>query len=473
MSETDGQMLGITVLPEYFQVEGVERVLDNCQDVAGATAITTSPYVMRLSNSEEGQREPPIDAGAGDVRLLDRPLWGKRELFVSTSPSFHANKSLYINTCYQPPQGDKLTETEGEVVAEALSMMKSRGLKTFFQVQAAIPPGYRVQFSGVVKKDEPLLPNGRQVDNRVAANASLASEDVLNYQIALIKDLFQQYPNVDGVRIDWPEYPPYKLDSAFLDFNPQVSRWCLDEKEFSDIRQVVSEAYHWLHGNLTDEHVRELTSLEALSDTFHNLGFHQGLSQWLKLKQRLVTNYIERVRTALDDSGFKDRLLVPHAFPPPFHYLSGIDYGAIGEFSDHIAVKMYTMHWSMIARFYLDQLAQANPSTKEDALIKMVYSLLEISDEPGPSEIQNVKYPGPDDPQLPTAKVQQKKFAVAQQQAGDTQLAALVHGYGPVEEFASRFRTAYKAAGNFAWVNRYCYLSDSKLRVLGEITHGS
>ena len=41
MSETDGQMLGITVLPEYFQVEGVERVLDNCQDVAGATAITT------------------------------------------------------------------------------------------------------------------------------------------------------------------------------------------------------------------------------------------------------------------------------------------------------------------------------------------------------------------------------------------------------------------------------------------------
>ena len=473
MSETDRQMLGITVLPEYFQVEGVERVLDNCQRVAGATAITTSPYVMRLSNPKEGQREPPIDAGAGEVRLLDRPLWGKRELFVNTSPSFHANKSLYSNTCYQPPQGDELTDAEGEVVAAALSMMKSRGLKSYFQVQAAIPPGYRVQFSGVLRKDEPLLPNGCQVDNRVAANASLASEDVLNYQIALIKDLFQQYPSVDGVRIDWPEYPPYKLDSAFLDFNPQVRRWCAEEKVFLEIKQVVAEAYHWLHGNLSQKNVRELTSIEALSDLFHDLGLHRGLSQWLKLKQRLVTNYIGRIREALDDSGFKDKLLVPHAFPPPFHYLSGVDYGAIGRFSDHIAVKMYTMHWSMIARFYLDQIAHANPTIEEAALIKMVYSLLEISDEPGPPEIRSVKYPGPDDPQLPTAKVQQEKFAVAQQQAGDTQLAALVHGYGPVAQFANRFRTAYEAAGNFAWVNRYCYLNDSKLRVLGEIVHAS
>ena len=82
MSETSSKMLGITVLPEYFQVEGIETVLDNCQNIAGANAITTSPYVMRLAATGEGQREPPIDAGAGAVRILDRPLWGKRELHV-------------------------------------------------------------------------------------------------------------------------------------------------------------------------------------------------------------------------------------------------------------------------------------------------------------------------------------------------------------------------------------------------------
>ena len=106
-------MLGITVLPEYFQVEGIEPVLDNCQYVAGADAVTTSPYVMRLAADGEGQREPPVDAGAGAVRILDRPLWGRRELQVSTSPSFNANRSLYSKTCYEPPVGDRFTDEGG------------------------------------------------------------------------------------------------------------------------------------------------------------------------------------------------------------------------------------------------------------------------------------------------------------------------------------------------------------------------
>ena len=55
MSGTSSKMLGITVLPEYFQVEGIEPVLDNCQNIAGANAITTSPYVMRLAATGEGQ----------------------------------------------------------------------------------------------------------------------------------------------------------------------------------------------------------------------------------------------------------------------------------------------------------------------------------------------------------------------------------------------------------------------------------
>ena len=464
-------MLGITVLPEYFQVEGVEHVLDNCQDVARANAITTSPYVMRLSTAEEGQREPPIDAGAGEVRLLDRPLWGKRQLFVKTSPSFHANKKLYENTCYSPPLGDEYTDAEGEIVATALAAMKGRGLKTFFQVQAAIPPGYRVQFSGVLDKDEPLMPQGQRVENRVAANASLASQDILNYQIALMTDLFQQYPDVDGLRIDWPEYPPYKLDSVFLDFNNQVSHWCADEDEFTQIRDGLIEVYHWSHGKLSNEIVTKLTDLESLQEEFCNLGLHEVIGKWLSLKKRLVTNYIGRIRAAMDESGFKDKLLVPHAFPPPFHRISGIDYQAVGDFADHIAVKMYTMHWSMIARFYLDQLAHRNPTVDEAALVQMVYSLLDISDSTGPEKIEDVKYPGPLDPQLPTTIVQQRKFDQAQDEAGDTQIAALVHGYGPVDEFAQRFRLAYNASGQFAWVNRYCYLSDDKLRVLGEIIH--
>ena len=68
--------LGVTVMPEWIQAEGIEQVLDNLER-AGATAVATSPYVMTESDADDAGREPPIDAGAGKVRLLDRLLWGK------------------------------------------------------------------------------------------------------------------------------------------------------------------------------------------------------------------------------------------------------------------------------------------------------------------------------------------------------------------------------------------------------------
>src|SRR4051812_15710308 len=73
--------LGVTVMPEWFQHEGVEPVLDRLQAM-GVGAIATSPYVMAPCGEGEGAREPPADGEAGKVRPLDRPLWGRRELWV-------------------------------------------------------------------------------------------------------------------------------------------------------------------------------------------------------------------------------------------------------------------------------------------------------------------------------------------------------------------------------------------------------
>src|SRR5687767_4595749 len=95
----DRRFLGITVMPEYVQNEGIDAVLDNLVR-AGATALATSPYVMAPANEQTGGREPPDDAGAGSVRLLDRPLWGRRELFVRTAPSFVPDKRLYQGLRY-------------------------------------------------------------------------------------------------------------------------------------------------------------------------------------------------------------------------------------------------------------------------------------------------------------------------------------------------------------------------------------
>jgi hypothetical protein len=115
----------------------------------------------------------------------------------------------YDGLRYRPAEADAHTRKDGGIVAEALQQAKARGFETHLQVQAAIPPGYRVQFGGPVTEDRPCLPDGTSPVGRVDNNGSLASPHVLAYTQALIRDLAVAYPDADVLRIDWPEYPPY------------------------------------------------------------------------------------------------------------------------------------------------------------------------------------------------------------------------------------------------------------------------
>ena len=65
--------VGVTVMPEWFQSEGVDAVLDRLQ-AFGADALVTSPYLLEIAPAGEGAREPPPDGDAGIVRPLDRDL---------------------------------------------------------------------------------------------------------------------------------------------------------------------------------------------------------------------------------------------------------------------------------------------------------------------------------------------------------------------------------------------------------------
>ena len=479
MNSSADYLLGITVLPEYFQVEGAADVIANCVEIAHANAITTSPYVMREADpfdAHSGQREPPIDAGAGGVRLLDRPLWGKRELFVQTAPAFSPSKTLYRQLKYQPPAESELTDAHQHHIHDALKLARENNVLTYMQVQAAIPPGYRVQFSSTAPEDMPLLPNQQPALDRVAANASLASEDILSYHCALVVDLCNQYPSLTGIRVDWPEYPPYRLDSVFLDFSPAVQEFASgrDGPSFSSIRRSIAAFYDAIHGNpnpiltnsLLEDIINSASPWALLAERFSEF----AIRDWLRLKQDLVFNYIHKLRDALDSHGHQDKQLVPHAFPPPFNIMSGLDFGRIAPLADHIPVKLYTMHWAMIARFYLDQLSENNPQVDEALLVSALFNLLEISDGSPPTEIANVKYPSPDEPHLPSEDAQHRKIAHAQLAAGDTPIAALVHGYGPVDDTLNRLAVGLRASNNRIWVNRYGYLSDEKLRKLGELS---
>lgn len=462
--------LGITVLPEFIQTEGAERVLDNLAR-AGAVAVSTSPYVMAPAEQGEGSREPPADAGAGGVRLLDRPLWGgRRALHVTTAPSFTPDSALYEGLRYRPAEPSPLTEREGHVVGDFVRSAKARGLEVYLQVQAAIPPGYRVQFGGPDPDDEPHLPDGRPVPGRVDRNGSLASPHILGYGKALLKDLARAYPEADGFRIDWPEYPPYAFDALFVDFSHHAlsaaERLGYDPGR---LRHDVTALRETLLGGLEDADLDACLGSDGGRERLLRLLIrHPGVLDLLRLKADLVMELLAAYRGALPAG----RRLVPQVFPSPFSLASGFDPARAAGPADAVGVKLYTMHWPMILRFWADALAGANPGLSLRLLARALVRLLDTGG-PVAASLDELRYPEPDEAHPAGAAAQRRKIRAAVQAAGDCPVFAIAHGYGPEADVARRARIAFEAADGRLWVNRYGYLSDAKLDALGRIVRAA
>ena len=466
-AEARKPLIGITVLPEFVQSEGIDGVLRNLIERAGANAVTTSPYVMESADEKTGSREPPIDAGAGSVRLLDRDLFGKRELWVRTAPSFTPNTKLYAGLRYQPPQPDDLTKREGGKVGEFVKQAKAAGLTVYLQVLAASPPGYREQFSGVQDEDQPRRFDGKVPARRVDKNGSLASPHILAYTAAMLTDLARQYPQIDGFRIDWPEYPPYFLDALFVDYSVHAKTAAQRLGYNFDAMRAGAESLHKkLLGQLTNRDLEHALSADASATLLK----HRWLSDALKFRTKLVRELVTGARRALDEAGEAHMEIVPNAFPPPWNTVSGFDFSGWSKTIAGVSVKEYAMHWAMMLRFYGDEILAANEGLDERLLVRALVHLLDIADEDGLPHLADYHYPEPNEPHPCGTQALGRKIKQAQLSAGDTPVFALAHGYGPAEDFRRRLTAAHHAGAHGFWVNRYGYLSDEKLSIIREVT---
>lgn len=465
------RFVGVTVLPEYLQSEGVDKVLDRLVTDAKVTAVATSPYLMEPTDEKNGKREPPADAGAGAVRLLDRPLWGKRELFVRTAPSFVPDKKLYKGLRYQPTEPTKLTREQGKIIHDFIKGAQSRHLKAYLQVQAVIPPGYRVQFGGPTAEDRPRLPDGSLPEKRLAKNGSLASEQILGYEHALLRDLIKNYPNLDGIRVDWPEYPPYFFDSLFLDFSDHAKTAAKKlDFDFEQMKNDVGGLYKRLHGSLTDADLLPyLEDDQGRYGLLRMLSDNPGILEMMRFKATLVERMLAGFREVMDDAGGKKMELMPNAFPPPWTLASGMDFRRVAKHSAAISCKLYTMHWPMMLRFYADQLMKANPKLTDKILTRALVQWLDLADDEGFDSYKKYNYPGPDVPHPVGSKAQARKIAQAQRDAGETPVYVLAHGYGPIKDYEKRLGVAAKAGKYGFWVNRYAYLTNEKIKLIGKV----
>lgn len=458
--------LGITVMPEYFQSEGVEAVIEKVADLAGANSVTTSPYVAARVAQGIGHREPPIDGGIGKKRLLDRSLWDARELWMTASPSFHPDLRLYEALTYRPPEPDALTDAEGGKVGAFLDAAKARGLEAWLQIQAAIPPCYRVQFGGPVPEDEPMTPDGLPVLGRVDRNASLGSEELRTYLRAIIFDLARAYPQVDGFRFDWPEYPVYHFETLFFDFNPSVGRFAA--RVGLPFEQVRSGVQDFL-SDLRDGSVRHRRiALDDLASFRESLFIaYPALSDLLELRRAIVTDHARFLKETVAEATAGRAGVFLQCFPPPLNEATGFDLTQAGGMADVLGVKFYTMHWPLIEADYLRALRERTDFSPKSIATALTV-ILHLSPAQRDRKVSDIRYPEPDEPHpAASSDIIAKMRAARDRVPTKTRLYGITHSYGPLEDVMRRFDAVARGADGAVQVNRYGYLSDEKLAAIG------
>jgi hypothetical protein len=349
------RFLGITVLSDYILSEGVDAVIENIISRTGATAVACNPTVTIPAAEGTGSFQPPSDAGSSP-RLFDRLLFGKRALWVRSGPSYEPNPDFYHESPYPPRAPNDITREFGSRIGEFIRVARDRGLEVYLQIGATM-------LSGLHEDDLPRLPNGGLPANRMANTGSLASDAVWQFQRAYIRDLLQAYPEISGLRPDWPEYPCYKLDEAFQDFSPHAERWAkANGFDFERAKRDAQALYNHLSGNLRNEDLERFAHPgRGTTALAHLLRDHPGLTEWLRLKAALSAGCLKRWSDVLAEcADGPPKKLLANAFMPPYSILTGCDFRQVSEFCDAVSPKLYTMHWTVIISFSAEVMLKGN-----------------------------------------------------------------------------------------------------------------
>lgn len=384
---------------------------------------------------------------------------------MTTAPSFVPDLSLYEGLSYRPPEPDKVTEEDGPVVGAFLDAAGARGLETWIQVQAAIPPCHRVQFGGPREKDHPLLPDGSRLSGRVDNNASLASPELRRYLTALIRDLCARYPQAHGLKFDWPEYAAYHFESLFFDFNPAAQPFAARlGLEFEALRRGASELLSDLgHPSVRLDRIA-VDGFDSFRDSL--ISAYPVVAELLALRTEIVTDYARFLRAAVAEASDGRCKVFLQGFPPPLNVATGFDLGSMARHADLIGVKFYTMHWPMIEANYMRSLSSRSDFAPAD-IARALSAILGFS-ERTPRAASEIRYPEPDEAHpCASADLTSKMTMAMNSVPAGTRMCGITHGYGPTDDVIRRLNAVLAAQPQELHVNRFGYLSDEKLAAIG------
>ncbi|MCZ6678362.1 MAG: hypothetical protein O7E52_14060 [Candidatus Poribacteria bacterium] len=457
------KFLGIVMTPLDVQVEGLAAVMDRIE-ATGATAISCGHGLNREAPKGQGHRVPPLDID-GYERVFDRPVWGKRELYLEGFSTVKPDLSLYADTPYKPGYTEPPPELDRELPDKIYEAARERGWKTYASASPLSVPG--LADADQMRWVDGSIPDSRR---RVARQGCPSAPNVRAYAIASVLDTIGHDPQIDGICLDWVEYTTYLLEDHFSCFSPHSQRHA--EELGYDVGRIASDAKAlW-------DHLHNLTgaSLEAScriarnpSEMLDLLVRYPGWLDLLRFKSDVVYGLYAEIRQAMNDAGYANVELIANGWAPPFNRSSGMDYGRLSGTVQCVRPKLYTFHWSAMPRWYGQILKAWNPQLGESAILTAIKAWFNLPDDIAHPTFANYHIPGPDENHPVHPKTFRERIdEVTHQVNGQCPVMPLAHGYRPAAQWKRMVAIVRDSPADGMWVQRYCYLSDEKLRILRE-----
>jgi hypothetical protein len=470
--------LGVVLTPAEVQDEGLERVLDNIAG-AGADAVSPTLGVYAEARPGEGQREPPLDV-AGEARLLDRPLWGKRELWLrGWSPHPH-DPDLWAEVPYPPPALAP-PGLRRDVVREIVDGARARGLGVEIQVSPYTLPGAPGGQSvggghgAGSPSDRPRRIDGTIAERVVAGHGCLNEPGVRALGRARLGEALRHYGDVDGIFLDWAEYTTYFLEDAFA----CVCAHCEAAAgragyDWARVRRDTRRLWDRLHRLAPADLARAADGAEWPFALAGALLEYPGVADLLRFKAETVAGAAAELRRTMDALGATGVALGLNGFAPPWCLLTGMDYGRVHRVVQASRVKLFTFHWPMIVGWWARTLLDWSPGLQEGAVLRAVQTILDLP--PPPTEhrraLADYGMPRPDEPHPIEMAALTRKVNQAVAMAGpraEGRCLAYVHAYRPPAELGRVLEAALASDAPGCWVQRYGYLSDEKLAIMRSV----
>jgi hypothetical protein len=342
---------------------------------------------------------------------------------------------------------------------------KRRGMEVHVLIHPFVPPNVRAE-------DRPMYVDGSSIQPpQIVLTSCLNNPAAEAYGLALVEDTMRHYHDIDGLFTDWAECGAYRLQDHFTCFCLHCEKKAREQGfDWDVIKKDVTDLWNWCHSLTPRELERSRRLLHNPSELLELLIHFPGWLHLLQFKSKTVVSFYRKVRQLLDDMGLGEVELCARGWPPPWNRSSGMDYRALSEVCGVVTPKLFTFDYSALPRWYGQTLLAWNPELSESEVLDALVEWMNLPDGFEQRSFANYHIPAPTEPHPAKIEAYRTRLAeVVDQVGGRARCYPFAHAYLPDPQWKRMVAVIRDSRVDGMWVQMYGYLSDQKLRILGQM----